>query len=89
MNYHLVKFGGHRHCGNKAIYNFSFSHDLTRLRDQRVMWLNRQEFIKVNYHLAKFGGHKHCGSVKLQSFQVLWQRREGSEDMIFVCHVIL
>ena len=37
MNYHLVKFGGHRHCGNKAIYNFSFSHDLTRLRDQRVM----------------------------------------------------
>ena len=25
MNYHLVKFGGHRHCGSEAIYNFSFS----------------------------------------------------------------
>ena len=37
------------------------------------MWLYGQEHIKVNYHPAKFGGHKHC----------------GSEDMIWVCHVVL
>ena len=44
-------------------YNgFSLSRDLTRSRDQRVMWLYWQEPIKVSYHPAKFGGHWHSSS---------------------------
>ena len=43
-------------------YNdFSLSRDLSRPRDQRVMWF----FVggsMVSHDPAKFGGHRHCGS---------------------------
>ena len=41
---------------------FRLSRDLTRRRDQRVMWLYGHEPIKVSYNSATFGGHRHCGS---------------------------
>ena len=36
VNYHLVKFGGHRHYVSEDRM-ISLSRDLIRLRDQRVM----------------------------------------------------
>ena len=41
---------------------FTLSHDLPRPRDQRVMWLYRQEATQVSYHHAKFDGHRHSGN---------------------------
>ena len=51
----------------------SLSRDIARHRDQRAMWLYRQEAIKVSYHPAKFLGHRYS----------------DSEDIVVsVCHVI-
>ena len=74
VNYHLTKFGGHRHCGGEDLMILVLSRDLARPRDQRFKRLYRQKPIKVSYHPAKFGGHKHCGI---------------GDIMILVCHVIL
>ena len=39
INYHPTKFGGQRQCGSKRYSSFSLSWDLSRLRDQRVMYV--------------------------------------------------
>ena len=66
-------------------YNdFSLSHDLTRQRDQRLMWLYRQVPIKVADHPAKFGRPRHCGSgdmilacqISMRDQRVMWLFRQ-------------
>ena len=69
---HPARFGGHCYCGSGD--DFSLSRDLSRLRDQKVMWLYRQEPIEVGYHPATFGGHKHS---------------DNGDIVILVGHVIL
>ena len=41
---------------------FYFSRDLTKPRDQRVMWFYGLETLMVSHHPGKFVGHGHCGS---------------------------
>ena len=57
VSHHLVKFGGHWHCGSWD-NGFSLSRDLARPCDQRIMWIYWEESIKVSYLSAKFGGHR-------------------------------
>ena len=73
--YHLIKSGGHRHCGNGDIISgFSFYYDLARPHDQSVIGLYGQDPIIVSYNSVRFGG----------------RRRSGRGDiMLVVCHMIL
>lgn len=44
------------------IYNgFRRPRNLTRLLYQSVIWLQRQEILKVSHHSTIFDGHWHCG----------------------------
>ena len=40
INYHLAKFGGHRHCGSEDIMNlvFTLSSKTTRLKGRMTLW---------------------------------------------------
>ena len=68
-----ITFDSHRHSDSGDILVYFLSRALGT-RNQRVIWLYRQQSIKVNYHPAAFGGHRYCGSGYM---------------MILVCHVIL
>ena len=54
-------FGCHRHCGGWDI-DFSSSRDLARPRNEKVIWQNKQERIKLSYYPAKFGVCRYSGS---------------------------
>ena len=68
-------------------YNdFSVWCDLTRSRDQRVMWLYMHEPIKVSFRPAKFGGHRHCSSGYIVQwfYFVTWScKTTQSKDHVF------
>ena len=72
VSHHLPNINTHKHCGSGDAV-LVFSGDLTRLRNQRVMWPYGQEPLIAGYHLGKFGGHRHFGS---------------GDITILVCHVI-
>ena len=51
-------------------YAFSLSRDFPKACGQRVLWLNRREFLMEMHHLANFSGHRHWGSRDITSLAV-------------------
>ena len=51
---HPAKFVGHSYCGSRDV--FSLLSDLARPHDERVVWLNGYEPLKVSPQPVTFGG---------------------------------